>query len=218
MIWRRRGYVEPALASDLPEWLTTLVNVLPSIDTQHLTRFAPIEGQGRHAAVLVLFDSQQDVVLIERARGETSHSGQPAFPGGVVESFDADAAAAALREAHEETGLDPSGVRIFGWLPDLWVPVSGFVVSPVLGYRDVPGHLGVQDPAEVSRVEHVAIDALVEPRNRVTAVHPSGFRSPGFRVHDMLVWGFTAGVLDALLRQAGWEQPWDTQREVTIEG
>ena len=216
MTWRRRGYVEADVASDLPEWLATLVDVLPSIDTDHLTRFVPVEGQGRHAAVLILFDSRQEVVLIERARGEGSHSGQPAFPGGVVESFDVDAAAAALREAREETGLDPAGVRIFGSLPDLWVPVSGFVVSPVLGYRDMPEQLGVQDPAEVSRVEHVAIDALVTPRNRVTVVHSSGFRSPGFHVHDMLVWGFTAGVLDALLRHAGWEQPWDVHREVTI--
>lgn len=217
MTWRRRGHVEPSVAAQLPDWLTTLAGVLPSIDTQHVTRFAPVEGQGRHAAVLVLFGVTRDVVLIERAQGGMSHSGQPAFPGGVVESFDADASAAALREAREETGLDPAGVRIFGSLPDLWVPVSGFVVSPVLGYWDAPSKLGAQDPAEVSRVEQVAIDALVAPRNRVTVVHPSGFRGPGFQVHDMLVWGFTAGVLDALCQQAGWALPWDVHREVTIE-
>ena len=218
MTWRRRGYVDPSASSELPEWLTTLAGVLPSIDTQHVTRFAPVDGEGRHAAVLVLFDGQRNVVLIERARGETSHSGQPAFPGGVVESFDTDAAAAALREAREETGLDPSGVRIFGSLPDLWVPVSGFVVSPMLGYWAAPSKLEAQDPAEVSRVEQVSIEALAAPRNRVTVVHPSGFRGPGFQVHDMLVWGFTAGVLDALLHNAGWAQPWDVRREVTIEG
>lgn len=218
MTWRRRGHVEQSVASALPEWLTTLAGALPSISTQNVTRFAPMDGQGRHAAVLVLFGGNRDVVLIERARGEMSHSGQPAFPGGVVEPYDADAAAAAVREAHEETGLDPSGVRVFGSLPDLWVPVSGFVVSPVLGYSDAPSELGVQDPAEVSRVEQVPIDVLVAPGNRVTVVHPSGFRGPGFRVHDMLVWGFTAGVLDALVRQAGWAQPWDVHREVAIEG
>lgn len=218
MTWRRRGYVDLSVAAELPEWLTTLANVLPSIDTHHVTRFAPVEGEGRHAAVLVLFDGHRSVVLIERARGETSHSGQPAFPGGVVESFDVDAVAAALREAHEETGLDPSSVRIFGSLPDLWVPVSGFVVSPILGYWAAPSKLAVQDPAEVSRVEQVSIEALVAPRNRVTVVHPSGFRGPGFRVHDMLVWGFTAGVLDAVMHHAGWAEEWDAQRQVMIEG
>ena len=218
MTWRRRGHVEPSVASELPEWLTTLAGVLPSIDTQQVTRFTPVEGTGRHAAVLVLFDGRRNVVLIERARGATSHSGQPAFPGGVVESFDADAAAAALREAREETGLDPSGVRIFGSLPDLWVPVSGFVVSPMLGYWAAPSKLAVQDPAEVSRVEQISIDVLVAPSNRVTVVHPSGFRGPGFQVHDMLVWGFTAGVLDALVHIAGWSRPWDVHREVMIEG
>lgn len=218
MTWQRRGHVDPSVSADLPEWLGTLVGVLPSIDARHVTRFVPVEGDGRHAAVLVLFGSARDVVLIERAHGETAHSGQPAFPGGVVESADADAASAALREAQEETGLDPAGVRVFGSLPDLWVPVSGFVVSPVLGYSDAPAQLRAQDPAEVSRVARVSIDVLAAPRNRVTVVHPSGFRGPGFQVENMLVWGFTGGVLDALLRHAGWAQPWDVQREVTIQG
>jgi hypothetical protein len=108
-------------------------------------------------------------------------------------------------------------VQIFGVLPDLWIPVSDFVVSPVLALFDPTSFIGVQDPAEVSRVERVAIDSLSEPSNRMTVVHPSGYRGPGFTVHDMLVWGFTAGVLDAVLDKAGWARPWDTGREVMIE-
>lgn len=216
--WRRRGHIDETHIDGLPEWLQPLVSVVPTVTTSEVTRFAPIDGRGRHAAVLIPFSTDRDIVLIERARGEVAHAGQPAFPGGAVEEVDVDAQAAALREAHEEVGLDPGRVTVFGLLPDLWVPVSDFVVSPVLALFDPQSAIGVQDPSEVSRVERVAIDALVEPDNRVTVVHPSGYRGPGFTVHDMLVWGFTAGVIDALLDRSGWALPWDAQREVTIEG
>jgi 8-oxo-dGTP pyrophosphatase MutT (NUDIX family) len=217
--WRRRGHLDESQIHVLPKWLDPLVSVVPTITTSEVTRFAPTDGQGRHAAVLILFSSDREIVLIERAHAPQAavHSGQPAFPGGAVESHDEDVRAAAVREAHEEIGLDPTGVQIFGVLPDLWIPVSDFVVSPVLALFDPTSFIGVQDPAEVSRVERVAIDSLSEPSNRMTVVHPSGYRGPGFTVHDMLVWGFTAGVLDAVLDKAGWARPWDTGREVMIE-
>ena len=65
------------------------------------------------------------------------------------------------------------------------------------------------DPAETARVFTVPVADLTDPANRVTAVHPSGYRGPGFRVGSALVWGFTAGVIDRLLHFAGWELPWD---------
>lgn len=218
MTWRRRGCIDESQLDILPEWMSPLIAVVPSVTTSEVTRFAPSDGEGRHAAVLILFSSAREIVLIERAGGDAVHSGQPAFPGGAVEPHDVDVRAAALREAQEEIGIDPEGIRIFGLLPDLWVPVSGFVVSPVLGFFDERSPLRVQDPSEVSRVERVAIATLCEPSNRVMAVHPSGYRGPGFTVHDMLVWGFTAGVLDAVLDQSGWARPWDIRREVTIQG
>lgn len=218
-VWNRRGQIDRTQRELLPEWLDPLVAVVPSVTTAEVTRFQPVDGRGRHAAVLIVFGGDRDVVLIERARTphESVHSGQPAFPGGVVESHDEDARAAALREAQEEIGLDPAHVRTFGALPDLWIPVSDYVVSPVLAFVDPATPIGVEDPTEVSRVERVSIDALSDPNNRWTVVHPSGYRGPGFSVHEMLVWGFTAGVLDAVLDKSGWARPWNMQREVTIE-
>jgi hypothetical protein len=128
-----------------------------------------------------------------------------------------DPIAAALREAREETRLDSSGVQVFGTLPDLWLPPSGFVVTPVLGWWRESSAVAVGDPAEVAAVHRVPLAELVNPDNRVTVLHPSGFFGPGFQTHGMLVWGFTAGLLSRLLLAAGWAQDWDEDRTVTVE-
>jgi hypothetical protein len=119
---------------------------------------------------------------------------------------------AALREAVEETGLDPAGVDVFGTLPALFLPVSDFVVTPVLGWWREPSPVGVVDPAEVASVHRVLLADLLDPANRFLVSHPSGYVGAAFGVGDLLVWGFTAGLLDRLLRLAGWERPWDRTR------
>jgi 8-oxo-dGTP pyrophosphatase MutT (NUDIX family) len=216
MKWRRAGFIDQQVASGLPEWLHPLSRAVPDVQTDNLTRFVPTDGQGRSAAVLVLFGDGPDVLVIERARGPVAHSGQPAFPGGAHEESDVDTFATALREAREETGVDPAAIDVFGALPDLWVPVSDYVVSPVLGWWHSPHPVQVQDPSEVSRVQRVDLSALVDPANRYTVVHPSGYRGPGFAVHDLVIWGFTAGVLSGLLDLSGWQEPWDASREIAV--
>jgi len=198
-----------------PSWLRPLVEAVRTVRVEQLSRFAPPEdGSGRHSAVLMLFASPDeaaaaDVLLLQRAASLRSHAGQVAFPGGATDPTDATAAATALREASEEVGLRPETVDVLAELPALFLPPSGFVVTPVLAHWREPHPVGVVDAAEVAAVRRLPVAALTDPANRFTVQHSSGFRGPGFEVAGLFVWGFTAGLLDRLLRLAGWERPWD---------
>ncbi|HTZ43791.1 MAG TPA: CoA pyrophosphatase [Jatrophihabitans sp.] len=198
-----------------PAWLRPLADAVAGVRAEQLSRFVPPEdGSGRHSAVLMLFASPDgvesaDVLLLQRSATLRSHAGQVAFPGGATDPTDASASATALREACEEVGLRPETVDVLAELPALFLPPSGFVVTPVLGHWREPHPVGVVDTAEVAAVRRLPIAELVDPANRFTVRHPSGFVGPGFEVAGLFVWGFTAGLLDRLLRLAGWERPWD---------
>lgn len=192
----------------------------------------------REAAVLVLFGvldatpaehragavaRDLDVLLLARAASLGQHAGQVAFPGGRVDPGDDGPVDAALREAVEETGLDVSGVEVLGTFPQLPLPVSNHVVTPVLAWWATPTPVRVVDVAESSHVFRVPVADLVDPENRRTVVarrERRAYRSPGFLVRadgrEHLVWGFTAGILDALLDRLGWTEPWDTSRELDL--
>ena len=200
------------MTGELPDWLQPVAEVARTVAPEQLSRFLPPGEGGRESAVLVLFGhgpDGPDLLLIQRAATVSSHAGQPAFPGGAVDDTDADVVAAALREAEEETGLDASGVEVFATLPALWLPPSGFVVTPVLGWWREESPVGVVDPGEVESVVRVPLAELLDPANRVSVGHPSGFVGPAFDVRGLLVWGFTAGLLSRLFALSGWERPWD---------
>jgi 8-oxo-dGTP pyrophosphatase MutT (NUDIX family) len=202
-----------------PSWLRPLLSAVEAVTAEDLTRYPAPPESGHRSAVLVLFGEEADgpdVLLIERAHDMRSHAGQPAFPGGRIDDGDSGAVAAALREAAEETGLDPEGVEVVGVLPDLFIPPSGFVVTPVLGWWRRPTAVSAMDPAEVASVHRVPVSELTDPAHRCRVQHPSGFVGPAFEVRDLLVWGFTGGLLDRLLHLGGWEQPWDRSRLVPL--
>ena len=226
----------------LPGWLDPVVHAVETVEPLQLSRFLPPEdGAGRQSAVLILFGEGDgktgnggdgvggvggaggpELLLMERATSLRSHAGQPSFPGGALDPEDGDPQGdgplrAALREAEEETGLDPAGVQLFGVLPKLYIPVSGFVVTPVLGWWREPTPVGVVDPNETARVFTVPVADLTDPANRATVVHPSGYKGPAFLVESTLVWGFTAGIIDRLMHYSGWERPWDRNKQVPLD-
>jgi 8-oxo-dGTP pyrophosphatase MutT (NUDIX family) len=200
-----------------PQWLRPLLAGLHGIDAVTLSRHRmPPPAHGRRSAVLILFGDDpvhgHDVLLTERASTLRSHAGQVSFPGGRTDPDDADAVATALREAEEETGLSPEGVVPLAVLPDLFIPPSGYVVTPVLGYWADPTAVHPVDPGETAAVVRVPVAALTDPRNRLQVRHPSGHVGPAFRVAGLVVWGFTGGLLSALLHLGGWERPWSATR------
>jgi 8-oxo-dGTP pyrophosphatase MutT (NUDIX family) len=204
-----------------PEWLRPLLRAARDVDaaTFSLHRI-PVPVDGRRAAVLVLFGEHPthgpDVLLMERAGTLRDHPGQVAFPGGSADPGDSDAVHTALREAEEETGLLPAGVVPLAVLPELFVPPSGFVVTPVLAHWAEPAAVHAVDPRETAAVVRVPLAALADPANRLRIRHPTGFVGPAFTVAGLLVWGFTGGILSALLDLGGWAHPWDPNRTLGL--
>jgi 8-oxo-dGTP pyrophosphatase MutT (NUDIX family) len=188
----------------------------------------------RRAAVLMLFGALDtvpaasgkplapadlDVLLLQRAQTLDDHPGQVAFPGGGIDPGES-GVEAALREAHEETGLEPSGVEVLGVMPELALPRGNFLVTPVLGWWAAQSPVRVVDYGESAQVFRVPVRDLLDPDNRVMAtVSRAGqsFQSPAFTVNGVVVWGFTGMILNQLFEQLGWAVPWDRTRLYGID-
>ncbi|WP_372446813.1 NUDIX hydrolase [Microbispora oryzae] len=197
-----------------PAWLTELASKAGDHPVPAGLR-PPPDGTGRRAAVLMLFGDGlegPDILLIQRSSKGRVHAGQPAFPGGGVDPQDDGPIAAALREAEEETGLEPGGVEVVGMLPELYLGHSDNRVTPVLAWWHTPCAVHAASPDEVETVERIPIAELVDPANRLRLRVRGTALSVAFRVRGLLVWGFTAMVLDGVLGAAGFEVPWDRSR------
>lgn len=191
----------------------------------------------RHSSVLMLFGALDhtpaaspvdtvpaalDVLLTRRSPTMRHHPGQIAFPGGGAEAMDAHPAATALREAAEETGLDPTGVEVLGELPQAHVYVSNNLVTPVVGWWSLPSEIAA-DTTEAVEVFRAPVAELLDPAARGTSViarSGSTFRGPAFRLAPRfgghIVWGLTGMLLASLFDDLGWSVPWDAAHEFTV--
>lgn len=200
-----------AQAGAVPDWLSGLAGRAGRLTIP--PRMQAPSGGGRPSAVLLLFGEtggDPDLLIVQRSPHLRRHAGQPAFPGGAIEPADGGPVEAALREAAEEVGVDPAGVDVLAILPDLFIPRSGFRVTPVLAWWREPSPPAAASDGEIVSAVRARLADLADPANRLAIRLPSGGgASPAFRVHGMLVWGFTAAVVDQLIALGGWERPWD---------
>jgi 8-oxo-dGTP pyrophosphatase MutT (NUDIX family) len=201
---------EPVPGGSAPAWLRELAAAVETMEIH--PQLVPPPTGGRESAVLILFGDGPggpDLLLIQRSEGLRLHAGQPAFPGGTIDAGDGGPVGAALREAVEEVGLDPGGVDVVGTLPEVFIPRTGFRVIPVLAWWRRPSAVAPVDLGEVAAVERVSVAELADPGARLMVRVRDGRTTPAFRVRGMLIWGFTAALVDRLLALGGWEKPWD---------
>ncbi len=169
---------------------------------------------GAAAAVLVPLLPRPEglhVLFTERSKELRSHAGQISFPGGRVEVADADAPAAALREAHEEVGLDKEDVEILGMLDDCPTFVTGFVITPVVGlvnplaFTSAGRYPWNPSPAEIAALHELPLVDFLDPQNlRIEMREREGrmFELYWYTVRGQVVWGATARILNQLIQLA----------------
>lgn len=209
--WRsriRERLKDTTPAHDIDQWLVP--GHTPEQSRAFLRHFpaAPIR-----AAVLVPLierENELTVLLTQRATQLRNHAGQISFPGGRVEADDANPLAAALREAQEEIGLDPSFVTVAGYLPD-HVIISGFLVTPVVAFVR-PGFELLLDFEEVQSTFEVPLSYVFDPGNHQTRKRRVGTGNTELDVLDIPygehnIWGATAGMIFTLYRLC-METPW----------
>lgn len=205
-----------------PVWLRGLVDTLRAgrgaakVKAMLRPRVPQTPGDD-HAAVLIVFAGDPDatelpedarVLITHRTPSMRSHSGQMAFPGGHIDATDTGPVAAALREAHEETGLAPERVVPLAVMGQVTTGGSNRRVRPVLAYTPDPGEVYPASELETDDVFFVPVRDLVDPANRAM-LGWKRWAGPTFWARDYLIWGFTGIVLDAVLELAGWARPWD---------
>lgn len=222
----------PLLPDAAPDWMRPLVANSAGIGDLYgrgvnrplraLLRARERQASSRPAAVLVLLSADSSVTdpgdadLLLTLRSDTlrEHSGQVSFPGGAADPGDAGPVGTALREAYEETALLPSRVQPLTIIDPLYIPPSGFHVSPVLAYSSDPGPITAVDRAETAEIARVKLADLINPDNRIMVSKKTfgiRYQAAAFRLPQMLVWGFTGQIIAAMLDVSGWAQPWDTR-------
>ena len=175
-------------------------------DLRDDARFAPPEI--RPAAVLIAVTDRPDpgVLLTHRPETMRAHPGQVAFPGGKLDPGE-DALEAALREAHEELGIEPGSVRVIG-ASDRFVTGSGFDVTPVLGL--IPPDLPIRpDPREVSSWFEAPLRFILDEANHVQKLGEfRGFERPYLEIdwQGHRIWGVTAAIIHNLSRRLAWQE------------
>jgi len=162
------------------------------------------EGSAIKSAVLMLLYPYKNTiytVFMQRPDEIGLHSGQISFPGGKVEDIDKSLIDTAIRETHEEIGVNPTEVVSICQLTDLYIPVSNFVVTPVVAYiKQRP--VFVPNAREVKFVIEAPLSELLLPETKKMkrfTQREFEFDAPVFNINGHIIWGATAMMLNELL-------------------
>jgi 8-oxo-dGTP pyrophosphatase MutT (NUDIX family) len=158
----------------------------------------------RQSAVLVAFypsDGEVFLPLILRPAYDGTHGGQMALPGGKMEYADENLIRTALREAQEEIGVKAMDVNVLGELTDVFIPVSNFIVKPIVGYLDYKPDF-FPDKREVEKIYEVKFSEFLKLENkgiRSITVGKRNLTVPGFDIQNQWIWGATALIINEIV-------------------
>lgn len=195
--------LEVALQGELPGYAAQL-----KMSHSFRNAFPQYVEEAKDASVLLLFYKKEDawhIPLIQRPSNNPNdpHSGQIAFPGGRYETEDGTFQKAALREANEEVGIQIKDVQVLGKLTPLYIPVSGYLVHPFVGYLDYEPTFILQEE-EV----HSIIEAPLADFQDAANLHQKDMNFKGgrtlkgvdyFNIEGKTVWGATAMMMNEVL-------------------
>jgi 8-oxo-dGTP pyrophosphatase MutT (NUDIX family) len=155
------------------------------------------------AVLIALYPDGDDLRVILTVRSEelANHRGEVSLPGGGIDPGDLDLVGTALRECHEELGLDPTTIQIVGLMAPIYITPSNFQITPVIGHMSALPALQPND-AEVSLVISATLRDLLDPTTVI--VEPRVLRGydvmvPYFAIAGHKVWGATALILSELV-------------------
>jgi len=201
MIETMTDKLQNILQEDLPGWKAHRL-----MATQvHRDQRATPRADARRAGIMILFYPHRDTFsmpLILRPVYSGVHSGQVAFPGGKMETFDKDIITTARRETKEEIGVTVKKSQVIGRLSDIYIPPSNSLVTPVVALSEKKPVYDI-DPHEVVEVIDVALDDLINPDNKkVVQINIPGrgvVDAPSYQINGHTIWGATAMMISELL-------------------
>ncbi len=148
------------------------------------------------AVIMLLFYhlNKLHFCLIKRSMKLKYHPGQISFPGGKIEKGESDYTVTALREANEEIGLNPKDVEIIGYMSNVYIPVSNFMIHPVLAYSEYKPILKANE-SEVDEIISLPIYEFFNPVNITEEILKTGnstIKTPCYKINSHIIWGATA--------------------------
>ena len=196
--------LESLLNAELPG-LAAQLKMAPQFRKEELRNYK-LEGKGKKSAVLILFNpfaEDLSIILTKRSAHLKHHRGQVSFPGGRVDKADKDDISTALRETHEEIGINPEDIKVLGRLSRLIIPPTNFDVCPIVGIlTKSPSYLLSLD--EVESVVEVPIVQLLDKQNTkqklfTTSSSGNHRKAPYYDVMGLEIWGATAMIISELV-------------------